>query len=343
MPDQFPLATQFLLHLMQSNDTNNESASTAMTSSAPLNDWNVVILPLIFGKTGTTSESDKNPSLFLWNDTLRGELLNLSSFSSKRNNSSIVQVKTTAELCLRALDHFASSKEATALCSKKIAVVCQVLIRFHDNVARGERTGEEEEIVQDDIHRAVLTILRGICYTEEDADGGEAHRPRPPLLSLENLRPITGMLLPKLSYAQHHGPQEGKRRNGGEVKVDERAFELWRELLLLLPPYSNSLMDENEGGGKRRRCKNWYAVFQFPLSQRVNNLFFLMLEPRPLDSILPQELRGAHGSHRYALHFTAQFPRNGTARQQRCPLPTNISTGLVEAHSRLSRTVRQFK
>eukprot|EP00579_Thalassiosira_antarctica_P017342 CAMPEP_0201941076 /NCGR_PEP_ID=MMETSP0903-20130614/46456_1 /ASSEMBLY_ACC=CAM_ASM_000552 /TAXON_ID=420261 /ORGANISM="Thalassiosira antarctica, Strain CCMP982" /LENGTH=139 /DNA_ID=CAMNT_0048483043 /DNA_START=1 /DNA_END=417 /DNA_ORIENTATION=+ len=97
------------------------------------------------------------------------------------------------------------------------------------------------EIVQDAIHRAVLMILRGICY--------ETVERQSPLLSLESLRPVTGMLLPKLY------PHSTKEDKGKDV-VDERSMDLWNEILLLLSPYSDSLV----GGGKRKCCQNWSHV-----------------------------------------------------------------------------------
>jgi len=248
------LAVQFLLHLMRSNEA----------SASPLNEWNVVILPLIFGNPGMTSISES--SAFLLNDALCGALLNLSSFSSGNHN--ICHVKATADLCLNALDHFASSK-VVPLRSKKIVVVCQVLIRFQDNVSRRILKGEEVEIARDAIHHATLTILRGICYEvipaygKDNEDDVTAYRP--PMLSLESLRSITGLLLPNLLDAENNS-KNSEGRDVGETEANKRAIELWNEMLLLLYPYSDSFVDESEEnehrfqGEKRRCCKNWNSV-----------------------------------------------------------------------------------
>jgi len=257
------LAIQFLLHLMQQSD----DASTNNSDGSPLDEWNVVILPLLLGKpVETTSNASKSePSLFLLNDALRDALLNLTSFtSSKYSNSNTMGqgCKTTVSLCLSALHHATSSKEM-ALRQKKIMVVCQVLIRLHEvsitNNKKSKNAKEKEEeleIVRGAMHQSVLMILRGICYEVAvvsndgqmmDVDGQV--NTRVPLLSLESLRPVTGMLLPKL-YPQT-----------ATAGVDDRAIELWNEVLLLLSPYSESFVDGDvQGGAKRRCCKNWNHV-----------------------------------------------------------------------------------
>ena len=66
------------------------------------------------------------------------------------------------------------------------------------------------------------------------------------------------MLLPKLY------PEEKEGENAG---VDDGAFEIWSELLLLLSPYSSSYVADDIGvgreggygvqGGKIRCCRNW--------------------------------------------------------------------------------------
>lgn len=231
------LAVQFLLHLLHSSD--NEVSA--------LDDWNVAILPLLLGKPDLASSGINEESLFLSNDALREALLGLTSFSSTKGDDTQEGCTTTVRLCLEALHHAASSKGAT-LRQKKVGVVCQVLVCLHDNVARMASAAASLESAKDAMHAAVLAILRGICYEIVDEEG----LAQPPLLSLESLRPVTGMLLPKLY------PDVKGRGSGGCHTADGRAMELWRTILLLLASHSDSTREV--AGSKMRCCKNWYVA-----------------------------------------------------------------------------------
>ena len=143
-----------------------------------------------------------------------------------------------------------------------IMVVCHVLIRLYDGIMSSsfqfkkdnEEGGVDEknlllDVVRYGMHQTVLLILRGICYYEAEGGGGKS------MLSLESLRPITGMLLPKL-YPNDDESSGGEGKSD-VVVADERAVELWNEILLLLQPYSEDTQDD----GKRRRCcQNWYVL-----------------------------------------------------------------------------------
>ena len=94
------------------------------------------------------------------------------------------------------------------------------------------------EIVQNGIHSTILTIIRGICYTTNPESQQK--------LTLEALRPVTGMLLPKLYNDANNTSGSEKDTSSGE-EVDVRAVELWNEILNLLGPYSE----------EQKCCKNW--------------------------------------------------------------------------------------
>ncbi|KAL9189288.1 hypothetical protein ACHAXT_011778 [Thalassiosira profunda] len=233
------LAVQFLLHLLRPGE------------KTALDEWNVVILPLLFGgkidRTGRMTTVDA-PSLFLLNDALRDALLGLTSFPSTADDDIEEAQMVTDNLCHSALARCTSYKEVS-LRQQHLAVACQVRVRLYDNVSKMKDAGGMLEAAKRAMHRAVMAILTGICYESEDGDGG--------VLSLESLRPMTGMLLPKL-YPQ--AKKDGKSGAGSGVGCpdEERAAELWDELLLLFVPCSGTIVDAE--GGKRRCCKNWDYV-----------------------------------------------------------------------------------
>ena len=234
------LAIQYLLHLMHS-------------SSSVLAGWNSVILPLLFGN----EEGGACVSVLVKNDVLREEVLNLTTVSSFDNIAD--EISNTCNVCLGAIREASSSLDVMAR-QKKINVVCSVLIHLFDNIPKLSKgtaaiLAELQNVVSDALHSAVLVILRGICY-ETLACNGDDVKVQPPLLSVEALRIITGMLLLKL-YPP--GSEDPKLKNGGGAckAGNTRAVELWSELLMLLSPYSADVIEDSDGQGKRRRCKNW--------------------------------------------------------------------------------------
>ena len=220
-------------------------------------------------------------------------------------NLVIEQCKHTCTLCLNALRQITSSsspnKQLVVLVvlmkrQKTIIVICQVLLRLLEDIAKLSKkkiitqsmaVGGLEEVVdkcmdigKDAVHRAVLMVLRGVCYDSVvvgndhgiTTSGAIATTTaemviQPPLLSLEALRPITGMLLPQLyppSAPSSSTSSSSKNVKGaGEESpiVDRRVLEIWNEILLLLAPYSTSLIGGDEemeiGGRKLRCCQNW--------------------------------------------------------------------------------------
>ncbi|KAL7542351.1 hypothetical protein ACHAXR_011688 [Thalassiosira sp. AJA248-18] len=198
----------------------------------------------------------------------------------------IQQCQTTTTLCLNALHHATFSKEMEITQQQQqqhhrqmnVTVVCQVLLRLFDNVVvattattnKGGGGGQEVSvngIVRNALHEAVLMILRGICY---DNVVQEDNTTTPPLLTLESLRPITGMILPKL-YPDNSVVVEDN--NDTAPAADERAMELWKEILLLLSPNLEDVQEEEVkgrygGDGKRRRCKNCKKSIHVDMSKK---------------------------------------------------------------------------
>ena len=158
---------------------------------------------------------------------------------------------------------------------KQLVVVCDVLIRLYDGMNKllsrqcstytqqqqqqrgGEEGGEEVlallttcvDSIANTIHLAILKVIRGICYvtTTTNEDDGVVSVMEQPLLSLEAVRPVTGMLLPKLYPSDGVGGD-----GGGGLKEQQRAVELWNEMLLLLSPHSEEVLI-----GNRKCCQNW--------------------------------------------------------------------------------------
>ena len=267
------LAVQFLLHILKSS-----SGSAASNDSSTLEEWNTVILPLLFGKlnsstSSSSSSSNKAPnaSLFLLNDALRETILStlvsttsfLPSSSNEQDSSSDdkqqCSIQSAVNICTSTLEHVTSTKEIKKLRQKYILVVCQVLLCVYDGIIimQGQRGDDDDddkelEVVKNGMQNVMLLILRGICY--ESSSGEEAA----PLLSIEALRPVTSLLLPKLY------PNDGNGNGKEEAAIkNERVIELWKEVLLLLNPYSDEWVIElnNDDGKKQRRCcKNWDQV-----------------------------------------------------------------------------------
>ena len=264
------LVVQYLIHLLSSesgsssiNDgesVNNGSGESDKESGGPLDEWNVVILPLLFG----------NSSLFLVDDALRDALLGLSSFSSNTTTSDdttaddnnnmgkrLDKCRATINICQTTLQNAVSSttsnKEDRELRQTYILVVCQVLICLNDGIITSSggisTTGSNKDlldIVKNGIHSTILTIIRGICYTTTNHNNNTLSSSQQQL-TLEALRPVTGMLLPKLYNDATVNKSIGKDTSSSGEEVDVRAVELWNEILKLLEPYSE----------ERKCCKNW--------------------------------------------------------------------------------------
>ena len=231
------LSVQFLLHLMQSDDA--------------LSGWNRCILPLLLGNL---ENSRAYVSLLMTNDALRKTVLNLTptSAGSQPLASNLAgQVKDICSLCLEAINDATFSSNVVAR-QMKINVVSSVLIHLFDSCSKLSKGIEAdlksmEDLVKNIIHQAVLIIVRGICYEKVD-DGFKA---QPPLLSVDALRVVSGMLLLKL-----YPPQSNNMKTKTSSVADGKALELWREILMLISPYSEDLI-ENASSGQFRRCSNW--------------------------------------------------------------------------------------
>ncbi len=255
------LAIQYLLHLMQGGTSNN-------ISNEVLKGWNTIILPILFGWASSNvemSQKDQPASLFIKNDALRHTLLNIrpSTFLEMKFNSScsseiIDQCRSSCSICLNALQGITSPGKKIAMRQKIIVVICEVLLSLLEFSTKCILE-ECVEAVKDAILQAVLIIIRRVCYERvhitEENDGAEKIEVQPRLLSLEAVRPITGMLLPQLY--------------GNEVtdKSERRVLEIWHEVLLLLSPHSTSFVDVDQDGTnggeaidsnqRYRRCQNW--------------------------------------------------------------------------------------
>jgi len=265
------LVVQYLIYLLNSEGSsssevgvNNDSGESVNeeSSCSALDEWNVVILPLLFG----------NSSLFLVNDDLRDALLSLSSFSSSStsldtdtataaddtdttaNNEGkrLNKCQATVNICQVTLQNAISSttsKEDRELRQTYILVVCQVLICLYDGITSQPSSfsgSEELDVVRNGIHSTILTIIRGICYTTNNHNDNNTSSSSSQKLTLEALRPVTGMLLPKLYNDDNNTSGSEKDTSSGE-EVDVRAVELWNEILKLLGPYSE----------EQKCCKNW--------------------------------------------------------------------------------------
>jgi len=258
------LVVQYLIHLLNQPSSEGSSSINGGGDSASggngesvnkggsaLDEWNVVILPLLFG----------NLSLFLVNDDLRDALLGISSFSSSTSSDDTTaadKCQAIINICQTTLQNAISStsKEDRELRQTYILVICQVLICLYDGISssslQSKLTSSSEElleIVQNGIHSTILTIIRGICYaTTDNNDTTYSSSSSQQQLTLEALRPVTGMLLPKLYNDTTTNKSNGKDNiSGGKDEVDGRAIELWNEILKLLGPYSE----------EQKCCKNW--------------------------------------------------------------------------------------
>ena len=285
------LAIQFLLCL---NDIAilRKQDQTVLSSNRSKSDhgWggtmSKIILPLFFGTmTGTTTHNIRT-TLFLSNDALRNAVLDLISFSLGEDGidkgQAVTSTSTTTaasaannataaavNLCLDIMRHAISSTSATSsscspplLRQKIIVSICQIFIRMHDGIHKSNNNksgGDATSIIHDAMHRTVVMLLRQIgvdclsCNTLDDST-----------LSPESLlRPITGLLLPKLygCHQQHHHQQQiirdhlshNKQPQSENVNMNEKAGAelLWNEILSLLKEVHN-----NDG---RHRHDNWYV------------------------------------------------------------------------------------
>jgi len=259
------LAIQYLLHLMQTGTSNNNSNEVLVKG------WNIVILPILFGlmsSNASISKKHQSASLLLKNNALRHTLFNsrpstLPTMKSRANCSGEIvdQCRSSCSICLAALQGITSPEKKTFMRQTIIVVICEVLLGLLEFSAKCN-DHECVEAVKDAIHQAALIIIRRVCYetvhTEKGSDGAEKIKVQSRVLSLEAVRPITGMLLPQLYGKDVEAPNE------------RRMLEIWHEILLLLSPYSTSFvhvdLDETSGGegvdGTRRHrcCHDWNDV-----------------------------------------------------------------------------------
>ncbi|KAL7550137.1 hypothetical protein ACHAWF_013382 [Thalassiosira exigua] len=229
------LAVQFSLRLRK-NPRDDEGGSLASS----LDGWNAVVLPLLFG-AGDGSD-DAEASLLLTDDSLRDAALDLVPLSSEvvARGDAERGCRTAASLCLDAAERAVRSRKDAAIGSRLVAAACQVLVRLHDGVSkpRVPRAGDAE-VAKEGMHRASLALIRGACYATgdgsvEDRTGNAS--PTPPL-RIEALRPVTGALLPTLYPKKSEVDGMGRVDNGNVNSVaDERAIELWEEVLRLVDP-----------------------------------------------------------------------------------------------------------
>eukprot|EP00985_Skeletonema_marinoi_P008676 scaffold3964_cov77-Skeletonema_marinoi.AAC.14 len=258
------LTVQYLLHLLDTSSTSVSSTSSSLLG------WKVVILPLLFNTNNTTKS---------FNDTLlQTALLNLISPSSiKMTQDQWGYCQDVCQLCVLAVEQLTSTAAAAvgAVTSNhsrqsQLILVCDVLIRLYDGMNKllgkqQQRGGGGEELelptkcvdsVANAIHLVIVKVIRGICYAQVEQDCGGSNKEDnqsvvllEPLLSLEAVRPVTGMLLPKLYPSGSVG--SGNLKEQQQQKT--RAVELWNEILLLLSPYSEEVVSLD----KRKCCRNW--------------------------------------------------------------------------------------
>ena len=253
------LAVQYLLHLLGSS-----------SSSSSLLGWQVVILPLVFSHQ------------FKFEPVVQTALLDLLSPSTttttvikELTNDQLEYCHGICQLCVSAVDQLSTSSSTISNNSQReaqLVLVCDVLIRLYDGMNKlleklkqrrgGGGKGEEEKLellnqcvnsVADAMHLVVMKVIRGICYAprlnieEDDNENVGKRSSEESMLSLEAIRPITGMLLPKL-YSSNVVGSDGLGK-----EQQSRVVELWNELLLLL----SSSLDEVVFSSGRKCCKNW--------------------------------------------------------------------------------------
>ncbi len=256
------LAVQYLLHVL---DTSSSSTTTASSSAAAsLLGWKLIILPLLFNNNTKLDEA------------LQTALLNLISPTSiKVTNDQLGYCEDVCQLCLMAVDQLTTTTAAATFTTtaavvnnqqqrqSQLVLVCNVLIRLHDGMTKlmskqqqhsgggtvdGELTSKCVESVASAIHLIILKVIRGICYATPSA-GVDTEKcvMLDPLLSLEAVRPITGMLLPTLY------PPDGSDSSLKEQQEEVRVVELWNEILRLLSPCSEEVLASEN----RKCCQNW--------------------------------------------------------------------------------------
>lgn len=207
------------------------------------------------------------------NDALQNAVLNLITPSSISMTE--LQMKYclgVCELCESAIDQLTTATtigNTTTTATQRqsqLVLVCDVLLRLYDGMNKQllskqqqqqGGTGGEEVLrlirqctnnVANSIHSSILKIIRGICYAQVTNSGGDDDNNMvviEPVLSLEAIRCVTGMLLPKL-----YG--ESNVVGNMDDQHQKRAVELWNEILRLLSPFSNETMVDN-----RKCCRNW--------------------------------------------------------------------------------------
>ena len=242
----------------------------------------MVILPILFGNNTNNTNNSSSVKTIMNNDALRNSILNLISLSSiLMTESQMRYCSSVCELCESAIDQLTTAatigNTTTAATQRQsqLVLVCDVLLRLYDGMNKqllskqqqgqqggGGSAGGEDVLqllrqctnsVANSIHSSILKIIRGICYAQviytgiSDGNGGSGDDMvvAEPVISLDAIRCVTGMLLPKLY---------GENKGGGAVEEQhqQRAVELWNEILCLLSPYSNETLIDN-----RKCCRNW--------------------------------------------------------------------------------------
>jgi len=187
---------------------------------------------------------------------------------------------------------------------------------MHDGIHKSNNNksgGDATSIIHDAMHRTVVMILRQISV-----DCRRYHTLDDSKLSPESLiRPITGLLLPKLygCHQQHQHQQQitqdrhshnkqpqSVQTNAGDdednVNMNEKAGAelLWNEILLLLKEVHN-----NDG---RHRHDNWYVS---KIHCFILTLHFLTPSPNKCMSVsisFAMYAQDTDGNDCIALHFT---------------------------------------
>ena len=290
------LTIQYLLFLLNDDGDDGGTVGTVgggvNGGSSSLLGWEMVILPILFGNTNSSSTNNNDNSsvkTIMNNDALQNAILNLITPSSISMTE--LQMKyclSVCELCESAVDQLTTATttigNTTTTATQRqsqLVLVCDVLLRLYDGMNKQllskqqqqGGTGGEEALrlirqctnnVANSIHSSILKIIRGICYAQviyngvSDGDGGGEYEMVviEPVLSLEAIRCVTGMLLPKL-----YG--ESKGGSAVEEQHQQQAVELWNEILSLLSPYSKETLSllspySNETLiDDRKCCRNW--------------------------------------------------------------------------------------
>jgi hypothetical protein len=217
-----------------------------------------IVLPVIFGG------GDGHGSIYLAYDVLRDAALDL-----RPPIASEEIARASSNACLDALRRVVSvdgndDDDANRERRRVIEAACKIMARIHDDVR--DRDVMATGAARHAMHRAVAALLRGIVVcrdreADDDADddvgSGEARRPRP-TLSLGALRPISGILLPKL-YPPGDDDDDRRRSTRVKSRSDVDAMEsLWIEISTLLREYDRILYrtERGEGGGEGGKSRD---------------------------------------------------------------------------------------